>query len=133
MSRETVSRRWTRPVRECPDWCAADHTCTARSGYPSGQHRSKPITIRAGYGVLVCTRVQDLGGRSRLEIRVGVDLDPDDGHARVQAQHLAAGVDATIRAILAGRVPDAWLADPAPKRPPSGRAALPPGPRSPRT
>ncbi len=118
MSREVTGRRWVRPSRGCPDWCAKDHTCTAKNGYPSGQHRSKPITIRAQYGVLVCTRVQDLGGRSRLEIRAGVDLDPDDGNARWQAQHLAAGVDMTIRAVLSGAAPEEWFAE--------RRTALPP-------
>jgi hypothetical protein len=120
MSGETTGRRWTRPGRGCPDWCAKDHTCTARSGYPSGQHRSRPITIRAQYGVLVCTRVQDLGGKSRMEIRVGVDLDGDEDRARWQTRHLAAGVDMTIRAVLSGEVGD-WFGN---------RPGLPPAPRS---
>jgi hypothetical protein len=98
--------RWTRPARECPDWCAKDHRCTAKDGYPSGEHRSRPITIQAPYGVLVCTRIEQLGGRSRMEIRINVDLDPAEETAHRQARHLAVGIDLTVRAVLAGKVPN---------------------------
>jgi hypothetical protein len=64
--------------------------------------------LRAEYGVLICTRVQALGGRGRMEVRLAVDLDPDEGTAHRQAQHLAVGIDLTVRAVLSGLVPDEW-------------------------
>jgi hypothetical protein len=120
-----MGQRWKRSPRDCPPWCAKDHTCTAKDDYPSGQHRSRPVTIRAVYGTLVCTRVQSLGGRGRMEIRLTADLSGEDRVAHWQAQHLAAGVDLTVRAVLSGVPVEDWLGAqiirqpqlPAPRRP----------------
>lgn len=57
---ETTGRQWRRKPQDCPWWCASDRRCTGRLGYPSGQHRSEPITWPTPYGSLVATRVQTL-------------------------------------------------------------------------
>jgi hypothetical protein len=109
--RESVSnpsftgRRWRRPPKDCPEWCAGDHQCTARLGYPSGQHRSDPVTWSTPYGALVATRVlRTASGRQQLEVRTVVDLHPDEQVARGEAQHLIAGIDLVIRATVADRL-----------------------------
>jgi hypothetical protein len=84
----------------CPPWCGGGHLCTARYGYPRGEHRSEPITVRTPYGVVVCSRVQSISGRGRLEIRLQVDLDPDERRAGVQAVQVAEDVDQAVRVAL---------------------------------
>ena len=96
---ETSGRQWRRKPQECPWWCASDHRCTARLGYPSGQHRSEPITWPTPYGSLVATRAQTLSGAPYLELRASVRLSTVEDTARWQGQHLPVGVDLTIRAV----------------------------------
>ena len=90
-------RRWRRPPQTCPDWCGGGHLCSARLGYPAGEHRSEPITVRTAYGVLVITRVLSIGGRGRLEPGLQVDLDADEQLAEAQAVRVAEEVDQAVR------------------------------------
>ncbi len=102
--RESVvtGRRWRRPDRRCPDWCASDHTCTARHGYPSGQHRSPPTTWEFPWGRLVATRVAAFHRRPSLELRVVVHLDGlDDDHAIEQAMYVPIATADAVAATLA--------------------------------
>jgi hypothetical protein len=94
-----------RPPRDCPIWCAGGHLCTAQYGYPAGEHRSHPISVRTSYGVMVCTRVQSIGGRGRLEIRLQVDLSRQEGLAEAQAVQVANEVDMAVRSALAAAQP----------------------------
>ena len=96
-----AGRRWRRPPRECPDWCGAGHLCSAQHGYPAGEHRSEPLTVRTAYGVMVVTRVLTIGGRGRLELRLQVDLDADEALATAQAVRVAEEVDEAVRVALA--------------------------------
>jgi hypothetical protein len=113
---EAVGWVWRRHPRTCPTWCARDHRCTARHGYPSGEHRSTPTTFTTGYGAITATRVQTLTGRASVELRVCAGLDSVDATATDQSRMLVAGLDLTTRAILAttqralpvGRVAVAW-------------------------
>ena len=91
--------RWQRRPLTCPAWCARDHRCTARHGYPSGEHRSEPMIWTTGYGSVATTAVQHIDGAARLELRTTVRLDP--ATAGVVATALPAGVDLMIRAVLA--------------------------------
>jgi hypothetical protein len=91
----------SRVLYACPPWCAGGHRCTARFGYPRGEHRSRPVTVRTGYGVVVCTRVQNVDGRGRLEIRLEVDLPSEESLAEVRAVQVANGVDRAVRYALA--------------------------------
>jgi len=50
---------------------------------------------------MVCTRVQSIGGRGRLEIRLQVDLDQAEALAEVQAVRVAGEVDRAVRVALA--------------------------------
>ena len=118
-----TGRRWRRPPDKCPPWCAADHRCTARLRYPSGEHRSQPLTWRTPYGLLTATRVETITGAGHLELRAAVRLPTDDDTARWQAQHLPVGIDLTIRAITT----DPTL----PTTPSNAAAALPAAPRIP--
>ncbi len=93
------------PPRECPGWCAGGHLCTAQYGYPGGEHRSHPVSVRTSYGVVVCTRVQSIGGRGRLEIRLQVDLSGPDSVAQAQAVLVANEVDRAVRSALAAAGP----------------------------
>lgn len=101
LTEPVTGRRWRRTLAECPWWCAADHRCTARLRYPSGEHRSTPLSWRTPYGALVATRVQTLRGDAHLELLASVRLAGDEDVARWQGQHLPVGVDLTIRAVLA--------------------------------
>jgi hypothetical protein len=85
----------------CPHWCAGGHRCTVRHGYPHGEHRSRPITVRTSYGVVVCTRVQNTAGRGRLEIRLQVDLPSEEYLAEARAVQVAGAVDRAVRHALA--------------------------------
>jgi hypothetical protein len=100
-----------------PEWCARDHRCGL------GEHRSEPVAWRTEYGTLVATRVRDAGGREWLETRTVVRLARDERRARTQAQHLAVGVDLTVRAVLAGAVPEDLLDDLLGRTPQIRRAA----------
>jgi predicted dinucleotide-binding enzyme len=80
------------------------------------------MSWRCEYGTLVATRVQHLDGRGQMEVRVVADLARDDGRAREQAQHLAVGVDLTVRAVLAGVLPSAWMDELATRVPHLGAA-----------
>lgn len=95
-----TSRRWRRPPRRCPEWCARDHQCTARHGYPSGEHRSDPLRWRTAYGTLVATRIETIQGEGRMEVRAVAKLPADQGLARRQAQQLAVQIDLAIRDVL---------------------------------
>jgi hypothetical protein len=99
LSGEKTGRRWRRPARECPWWCAGGHQCTAQHGYPSGEHRSTPEAWTTTYGRLVATRVETIDGRGRLELRGVVRLPVDEADAHEQAARLAIEVDLTIRAV----------------------------------
>lgn len=95
-------RRWRRPDRHCPGWCASDHTCTAKHGYPTGQHRSPPTTWHLPWGRLVATRVASLHKRPSLELRVVVDLDGvNDQHALEQSLYLPIATSNAVAATLA--------------------------------
>jgi hypothetical protein len=118
-----MGRRWRRPPRRCPPWCTADHRCTARHDYPSGEHRSQPITWRTPYGRLIATRVETVAGVGHLELRATVRLPADEEVARRQAQHLPIGIDLTIRAITASPT--------LPTTPTNAAAALPAASRIP--
>ena len=97
-----TGRRWRRPPQQCPPWCAQDHTCTARHGYPNGEHRSPVTTWRTPYGVLVATRVQGMSGRARVELRAQVRVDSDDDQlALYQGVYVPIAVDLTIKTVLA--------------------------------
>jgi hypothetical protein len=141
---------WRRTSPRCPEWCSTDR-CALRLGYARGEHRSEPLVWRTPYGTLITTLVQTATGSGSIEIRADVRLAGQSGVARTQAQHLAVGVDLTIRAVLAdiaqatiaagsggpaqlpGRNPDAldrWLAgiaDEVTGRDHDRRPELPPG------
>lgn len=100
-----TGRRWRRPPRTCPDWCGSrhgrEHLCTARYGYPSGEHRSPPLRVVTSWGVLVATRVQGISDpASRLEVRLQVDLAHDEQLAHAQAAQVAAEVDLAVQCAL---------------------------------
>jgi hypothetical protein len=95
-----ITGRRGRPARVCPEWCAKNHQCTARNGYPAGQHRSAPLTWTTPYGTFVATRVQTIDGEPRMELRIVAGLDRDEHTARAQAQQLATHVDRAVREIL---------------------------------
>lgn len=97
-----TGRTWFRGNRECPTWCAAGHRCTARLGYPSGEHRSEPAAWPSPYGGLVATRIETINGVGHIELRLSARLDRDEATASRQAHLLAAGVDLTARAVLDG-------------------------------
>jgi len=93
-------RRWRRPKRECPPWCAQNHTCTARSGYPSGEHRS-PITTRTHrWGRSTATRVQHVEGRAWLSSNISVELSSDPLLAAAQAGFVHLAVEHAVSATL---------------------------------
>ena len=108
----TISgRRWRRPSRLCPPWCAQDHTCTAQFGYPTGEHRSPVTTWRTPYGVLIATRVEGIDGRARIELRAQVRVDSgDDELALRQGVYMPIAVDLTIKTVLAELAEHAALA-----------------------
>lgn len=127
-----TGRRWRRPPRRCPEWCAQDHQCTAGYGYPSGEHRSDPLQLfehhplegrrgRPRYGTLVATRIEDRHGRGRLEVRANVRLAGDAELARHQAQQLAVRIDAAIRDALGLPTTPAGPARPAVQQHPGAR------------
>ncbi|MEV4514503.1 hypothetical protein AB0K00_36770 [Dactylosporangium sp. NPDC049525] len=96
-----TGRTWFRAHRDCPSWCGLGHRCTARLGYPSGEHRSTPLNWTSPYGGLVATRIESANGVGHVELRLSVRLSPDEATAVRQAHLLAAGVDLTARAVLA--------------------------------
>jgi hypothetical protein len=73
------------------------------------------------YGTLVATRVQELSGQGRLEVRAVAKLDADQELARWQAQQLAVRIDKAIREVL-GLPPGSAPARPAVQ--PAGRPQL---------
>ncbi|SBT63107.1 hypothetical protein GA0070622_0060 [Micromonospora sediminicola] len=97
---EVTGRRWRRPARRCPEWCAQDHQCTARQGYPSGEHRSDTMTWRTRYGRLTAVRTEGMTGVGWLDIRVAVRLPADVVDAQRQASRLAVQVDLAIREVV---------------------------------
>ncbi|MEU0155616.1 hypothetical protein [Micromonospora fulviviridis] len=58
------------------------------------------MTWRTRYGRLVATRIEDIDGNGRMEIRVSARLDVDERVARVQAQQLAVRVDEIVREVM---------------------------------
>jgi hypothetical protein len=90
-----------RSDRGCPEWCARGHACTAQHGYPGGEHRSDPVTLQMLYGTMVATRVVNLAGRGRLELRLQVDLAADEHLAGAQAARIGEEVDRAVRRALA--------------------------------
>jgi hypothetical protein len=98
--------RWKRPPRECPDWCAQDHTCTVRiPGLvgPMSEHRSPVTSWRRPYGSLVATRVQTLDPERgpRVELRTQVRLSrASERLALAQAINLPLVVDHAIQTLL---------------------------------
>lgn len=123
LSPPATGHRWRRPPRQCPSWCARDHRCTARHGYPSGEHRSQHLTWQTSYGLLTAARVETIGGVGYLDLRASVRLPADEDTARWQAQHLPVGIDLTIRAITTGPT--------LPPTPTAAAVALPAAPRTP--
>lgn len=93
-------RRWRRPDRVCPPWCAGDHQCTARYGYPSGEHNSGPMSWTTRYGGITAARAERLSGDGWLDIRVVVRLADHPVAAHRQASRLTVAVDRAIRSVL---------------------------------
>ncbi|MGC4855497.1 hypothetical protein ACLQ24_19400 [Micromonospora sp. DT4] len=58
------------------------------------------MTWRTRYGRLVATRIEDIDGNGRMEIRVSARLDVDERTAHVQAQQLAVRVDEIVREVM---------------------------------
>jgi hypothetical protein len=61
-----------RRVNVHPWWCARGRVCGAHRR--DGEHRSHPLRIEVGGWRLVATRIQTVGGRSRLELAAVLDL-----------------------------------------------------------
>lgn len=101
MNPNMTGRRWRRPKRVCPWWCAQDHQCTAQHGYPSGEHNSGIMSWNTRYGRLTAARTERLAGDGWLDIRVAVRLADDVDTAHEQASRLAVDVDLAIRGVLA--------------------------------
>jgi len=100
-SRQT-GRTWRRPDRRCPDWCAQDHTCTARHGYPSGEHRSPPTVWAMPWGGLTATRVAPVGRSPYLELRLSVELAADGSALSLdQSCWLPIAINEAVTATLA--------------------------------
>lgn len=100
MKRGVSGRHWIRPERECPAWCGGGHHCTARHDYPSGEHRSRPLTVARRWGAMVVTRVLAIGGRGRLEIRLQVNLAASETVAHGQAAQVAEEIDLAVQSAL---------------------------------
>ncbi|GGJ93860.1 hypothetical protein GCM10010123_24660 [Pilimelia anulata] len=98
-----IRRHWMRARPSCPSWCPQDHRCTARHGYPSGEHRSAPIIWHTGYGAIHVAAVAPLTGTPRIEMTTVLRLDPDryTDHARA----LVPSVDRAVRAVLSAALP----------------------------
>ncbi|GGK38134.1 hypothetical protein GCM10010124_33690 [Pilimelia terevasa] len=94
-----TGRRWRRPPRTCPPWCPQDHRCTARHGYPSGEHRSAPIIWHTRYGAIHVAAVAPLTGSPRIEVTTVIRLDPD--RYRQAARALVPTLDTAVRTVLA--------------------------------
>ncbi len=106
--------RWKRPPRECPDWCAQDHTCTVRpvrglgqdgTGHqlpgPMSEHRSPPSTWRRTWGGLTATRVQRLQESPRLEVRVQVRLSGESANlALAQSINVPLVIEQAISTVM---------------------------------
>lgn len=86
---------------ECPTWCAGDHRCTAHGDNPAGEHRSKTMLWRTGYGTISVIAVQDVIGHRRVELGASVELDPR--YATDTSRMLPPAIDLVIRAVLAGQ------------------------------
>lgn len=95
-----TGRKWKRPARECPPWCAGDHRCTAQHGYPAGEHRSPASTWTAGYGRMVAARTRRIDGTEQLELTVRVTLSADGNTALAQGINLPLVINEAIRACL---------------------------------
>jgi hypothetical protein len=119
-----TTQTWRRPSTRCPEWCSTDR-CTLRMGYVRGEHRSEPLVWRTPYGTLITTLVETASGHGSIEIRADVRLGAQAVVARAQAQHLAVGVDLTIRAVLADIV-QRTVAAPAKPQLPGPTPAPPP-------
>lgn len=96
-----TGRKWKRPARECPSWCARDHRCTAQHGYPSGEHRSPASTWSPGYGRMVAARTRHINGTEQLELTTRVTLSDDGNTALAQGINLPLVVNEAIRTCLA--------------------------------
>jgi hypothetical protein len=94
------TRVWHRRRPACPDWCTKDHRCTAKSGDPTAQHRSRELVRRTRYGSLVATRTHVVGGSPRVEVRLIVDLPrDDDAAARQRAIETLVAIDQAVRRV----------------------------------
>lgn len=84
-----------------PDWCAADHTCTAAR--PGGEHRADPHTLRVpGAGSAVLTRIQtEATGRQHAEVILSVTLPAAEDAARVRLAALLT----ELRRLIDGTTP----------------------------
>jgi hypothetical protein len=94
-----TGRRWRRKPTECPDWCGGGHYCSAQHGYPSGQHRSEPVSWKRPYGSMVATRVETITGKPEFELRGQIRLSANgDGEdpAGLLAQAILTAVDLAI-------------------------------------
>jgi hypothetical protein len=96
-----TGRKWKRPPRECPPWCARDHRCTAQYGYPSGEHRSPASTWTPGYGRMVAARIRNIEGSEQLELTTRVTLSQDGNTALAQGINVPLVVSAAIQTCLA--------------------------------
>jgi hypothetical protein len=96
-----TGRKWKRPPRECPSWCARDHRCTAQHGYPSGEHRSPANTWTPTYGRMVAARTRTIDGTEQLELTTRVTLSSDGNTALAQGINVPLVVSAAIQTCLA--------------------------------
>jgi hypothetical protein len=105
---------------EHPDWCAADHTCTANRSL-GGEHRAEPHTLRVpGAGSAVLTRVQtEATDRQHAEITLSITLPGDDHNARLRLAALLTH----LRLLITEPIPTAW--DNTTQLPPARRRAAP--------
>ena len=72
-----------------PEWCVRGHRCTARIG-GLDEHASEPEAWRTDVGKIIATRYRRGDGtRDRIEIRIVLDLDPDDEASAQQAARVA--------------------------------------------
>lgn len=79
-----TGRRWKRPARHCPDWCAGSKTwCAAREGYPNGEHRSAPLRLRARgpLGAVVSLARPVDAEQAAIEVRLWLPLGQADERA----------------------------------------------------
>lgn len=101
---DLTGRRWRRPEQRCPGWCDKGHKCTAKDGYPGGEHRSPTSQWKPWYGQLTATRVQTIAGRQMVDVHAVVDVHGITPLGTVQALTVPVVVDLAVRTALAEAV-----------------------------